>query len=105
MKRTIWTTCASRRSGPSRIASHLTHLLLICSLDMDKRMVEASSKNLYTLQGAVRQTKEEDVERLHREYEQLLRGLREENPPLADELPAESVLPEDVVREAMPEEI
>ena len=90
------------------------------SVTLDKRLLDASSRNILQLQQRVLQAKVSDQQRLQQEYRSLVSGLREQGllpsqsqsqsnsqhvppAPLADD-PAQGspVLPRDILAEAVP---
>eukprot|EP01127_Copromyxa_protea_P018211 TRINITY_DN5675_c0_g1_i1.p1 TRINITY_DN5675_c0_g1~~TRINITY_DN5675_c0_g1_i1.p1 ORF type:complete len:762 (+),score=107.42 TRINITY_DN5675_c0_g1_i1:36-2321(+) len=76
------------------------------SIVIDHRTLESSSRNLFRLQKSVSEARQRDADTLRREYEELLQGIRRTNPTgLNDEQAPSPVLPDDVVKEAVPEDI
>jgi DNA excision repair protein ERCC-2 len=76
------------------------------SINMDKKTLDHASSNLIKLQNQIKQLTEEDAERLKAEYNSLLKGLQASvgNADTDFEL-AKVDLPEDIIKEAVPEEI
>eukprot|EP01125_Pyxidicula_operculata_P016556 TRINITY_DN5709_c0_g1_i3.p1 TRINITY_DN5709_c0_g1~~TRINITY_DN5709_c0_g1_i3.p1 ORF type:complete len:553 (-),score=47.38 TRINITY_DN5709_c0_g1_i3:25-1683(-) len=78
------------------------------SIEIDKRAIESSARNVTTLHNMVERTKKEDISRLNEEYQRLLQGINTSVPsdgPINDVNRPSPILPDDVVKEAIPEEI
>lgn len=72
------------------------------SVQLDKRTVQASSRNIQQLQTALEKLQATDAERLNQEYKSLVQGLAQSGNLNAEVLGGSPILPADILREAVP---
>ncbi|KAL6056392.1 General transcription and DNA repair factor IIH helicase subunit XPD [Balamuthia mandrillaris] len=73
------------------------------SVNIDKRTLESSSRNLVQLSTRLQEIKNTDADRLRQEYQRLVAGLANTGiARIADEVRADPVLSDDVLKEVVP---
>jgi DNA excision repair protein ERCC-2 len=75
------------------------------SVNINRLTLEASFRNLRTLESEITKVKESDAERLRAEYQKLVEGLAQNvvgQAPVTDALRVDPVLPDDVLQEVVP---
>eukprot|EP01132_Coremiostelium_polycephalum_P004981 gene4981-6202_t len=72
------------------------------SINIDNRVLDASSKNITKINKELERVKKEDEKRLRDEYRRLVDGLARSGTTQSEQLSADPVLPNDVIQEAVP---
>ncbi|KYQ93313.1 transcription factor IIH component [Tieghemostelium lacteum] len=72
------------------------------SLNFDNKLLDNSLKSINKMKQKIDTMKKEDVDRLTREYTSLVEGLARSGVRRADEISGDPVLPQDVIKEAVP---
>jgi DNA excision repair protein ERCC-2 len=75
------------------------------SVTIDRQILDAGSRNLTALSNTVMKVKAHDAQRLQAEYSRLVAGLAQSGVLPTDRIRPDPVLPDDIVREAVPESI
>lgn len=72
------------------------------SVNLNTQLLDKSTKNLHSLQQQIIQMKQQNEKRLRAEYERLVTGLATEGVGYREDLLANPVLPQDILKESVP---